>query len=217
MESGVAAAPIADITAYVDRLNEFVYHSGLLMKPVFAAAKASARRIVYTEGEDERVLRAVQVVVDEGLAKPILVGRASVVERRIERYGLRLEAGRDFEITDPEGDPRYRDYWSEYHRLTERKGVTVPIAKLEMRRRTTLIGAMMIHQGEARGMLCGMIGAHAVHPSFLEQGIGRRPGIGHYYAMNVLMLPRSTVFLCDTYVNADPTPEQIVERSGLAA
>src|SRR5258706_3851001 len=217
MESRVATAPIADLTAYVDRLNEFVYHSGLLMKPVFAAAKASARRIVYTEGEDERVLRAVQVVVDEGLAKPILVGRASVVERRIERYGLRLEAGRDFEITDPEGDPRYRDYWSEYHRLTERKGVTVPIAKLEMRRRTTLIGAMMIHKGEADGMLCGMIGSHAVHLSFIDQVIGRRPGIGHYYAMNVLMLPRSTVFLCDTYVNVDPTPEQIVEMTGLAA
>src|SRR4029078_4340059 len=122
------------------------------MRPVFAAAKESPRRIVYTEGEDERVLRAVQVVVDEGLPQPILVGRKAVVARRIERYGLRLKMGHDFELTDPEGDPRYGDYWSEYPRLTCRKGVTVPIARLEMRRRLTLIGAMMIHKGEADGM-----------------------------------------------------------------
>jgi malate dehydrogenase (oxaloacetate-decarboxylating)(NADP+) len=170
MESGVATAAIEDFGRVHRPLNEFVYHSGLIMKPVFGAAKESPRRVVYTEGEDERVLRAVQVVVDEGLARPILVGRKDVVKRRIERFGLRLKAGKDFELTDPEGDPRYRDYWTEYHRLTERKGVTVPIAKLEMRRRTTLIGAMMIHKGEADGMLCGMIGTHAGAPLLHRPG-----------------------------------------------
>jgi malate dehydrogenase (oxaloacetate-decarboxylating)(NADP+) len=217
MESGVATAPIADFAAYIDRLNEFVYHSGLIMKPVFGAAKESPKRIVYTEGEDERVLRAVQVVVDEGLAKPILVGRTAVIKRRIDRYGLRMKPGRDFEVTDPEGDPRYYDYWTEYHRLTERKGVTVPIAKLEMRRRLTLIGAMMIHKGEADGMLCGMIGTHAAHLLYIDQVLGRCSGVENYYAMNVLVLPRRTVFLCDTYVNVDPSPQHILEMVTLAA
>jgi len=217
MDSGVASAPIKDFPAYVDQLNEFVYHSGLIMRPVFSAAKESPRRIVFTEGEDERVLRAVQVVVDEGLAKPILVGRKAVVERRIERFGLRLALGKDFELTDPEGDPRYRDYWTEYHRLTERKGVTEQTAKLEMRRRLTLIGAMMIHQGEADGMLCGTIGTHGAHLHFIDQVIGRRAGVQNYYAMNVLVLPRRTVFLCDTYVTVDPTPTQILEMTTLAA
>ena len=217
MESGVATAPITDFAAYSDRLNEFVYHSGLIMKPVFTAAKEAPRRIVYSEGEDERILRAVQVVVDEGLAKPILVGRPAVIERRIERYGLRIKPGRDFEITNPEGDPRYGDYWSEYHRLTERKGVTIPIARLEMRRRLTLIGAMMIHKGEADGMLCGTIGTHSAHLLYIDQVIGRRPGVQDYYAMNVLVLPRRTVFLCDTYVNVDPSPRQLLEMTLLAA
>jgi malate dehydrogenase (oxaloacetate-decarboxylating)(NADP+) len=217
MESGVATAHITDFSAYIDRLNEFVYHSGLIMKPVFASAKQAPRRIVYSEGEDERILRAVQIVVDEGLAKPILVGRPAVIERRIQRYGLRIKPGRDFEVTNPEGDPRYRDYWSEYHRLTERKGVTIPIAKLEMRRRSTLIGAMMMYKGEADGMLCGTIGTHSAHLFFIDQVIGRRPGVQNYYAMNVLVLPRRTVFLCDTYVNVDPTPRQLLEMTTLAA
>jgi len=217
MDSGVATAPIKDFAAYIDRLNEFVYHSGLIMKPVFAAAKGSPRRIVYTEGEDERTLRAVQVVVDEGLARPILVGRKTVVERRIERFGLRIKAGKDFELTDPEGDPRYYEYWSEYHRLAERKGVTVQTAKLEMRRRLTLIGAMMIHKGEADGMLCGTIGTYAAHLLYIDQVLGRRAGVEHYYAMNVLVLPRRTVFLCDTYVNEDPGPREIVEMTLLGA
>jgi malate dehydrogenase (oxaloacetate-decarboxylating)(NADP+) len=217
MESGVAAAPITDFPAYVERLNEFVYHSGLIMKPVFTAAKQAPRRVVFTEGEDERVLRAVQVVVDEGLAKPVLVGRKAVIAKRIDRFGLRIKQGRDFELTDPEGDPRFREYWTEYHRLTMRKGTTVPIAKLEMRRRSTLIGAMMIHKGEADGMLCGMIGTHAAHLHFIDQVIGRRAGVDNYYAMNVLVLPRRTVFLCDTYVNVDPTPRQILEMTMLAA
>ena len=217
MESGVATAPIEDFAGYIDRLNEFVYHSGLIMKPVFTAAKEAPKRIVFSEGEDERVLRAVQVVVDEGMARPILVGRPAVVERRIERFGLRIKPGRDFELTNPEGDPRYYEYWSEYHRLAERKGVTASIAKLEMRRRLTLIGAMMIHKGEADGMLCGTIGTHPAHLLYIDQVIGRRPGVNNYYTMNVLMLPRRTVFLCDTYVNIDPTPAQLLEMTTLAA
>jgi malate dehydrogenase (oxaloacetate-decarboxylating)(NADP+) len=216
MTSGVATDPIKDFPAYVQRLNEFVYHSGLIMKPIFTAAKESPRRIVFSEGEDERVLRATQVVVDEGLAKPILVGRPAVLERRIERFGLRIKAGRDFEVANPEGDPRYRDYWTEYHRLTQRRGVSISFAKLEMRRRLTLIGAMMIHKGEADGMICGMIGTHAGHLPFIDHVIGRRPGIQNYYAMNLVMLPKRTVFLCDTYVNVDPTPAQLLEMTVLA-
>ncbi len=217
MESGVATSPIADFPAYVQKLNEFVYHSGLIMKPVFAAAKAAPRRIVFTEGEDERVLRAVQVVVDEGLAKPILVGRPAVLERRIERYGLRIRPGVDFELVNPEGDPRFREYWSEYYRMMQRRGVSIPYAKLEMRRRPTLIGAMLIHKGEADGMICGMIGTYRGHLKYVEDVIGLRRNVKNYYAMNCVMLPRRTVFLCDTYVNLDPTPEQLLEMTALAA
>jgi malate dehydrogenase (oxaloacetate-decarboxylating)(NADP+) len=187
------------------------------MKPVFTAAKKSPRRIVFTEGEDQRVLRAVQVVVDEGIAKPILIARPAVLERRLEHLGLRLRAGMDFELVNPEGDPRFREYWTEYHRMTERKGVTIPYAKLEMRRRLSLIGAMMIHKGEADGMICGTIGNHASHLPYVEQVIGRLPGVSSYYAMNALMLAKRTVFICDTYVNVDPTPEQLLEMTGLAA
>ncbi|HYC36267.1 MAG TPA: NADP-dependent malic enzyme [Usitatibacter sp.] len=217
MESGVATAPIEHFPAYVDKLNEFVYHSGLIMRPVFTAAKASPRRIVFTEGEDERVLRATQVIVDEGLAKPILVGRPAVVSRRVERAGLRIRAGHDFELVNPEDDPRYREYWTEYHRLTERRGISQSYAKLEMRRRTTLIGAMMIHRGEADGMICGTIGAHHGHLKYVDHVLGRRKGVACYYAMNVVMLPKRTLFLCDTYVNVDPTPEQLVEMTLLAS
>src|SRR5207237_5703377 len=156
--SGVATRPIADFEAYHARLLQHVYHSGLLMKPIFQAAKKSPKRIVYAEGEEERVLRAVQVVVDEGLAKPILVGRPAVIVQRIERHGLRLEPRANIEIIDPENDPRYRAYWTEYHRLMERRGITQQLAKIEMRRRLTLIGAMMIHLGDADGMLCGTYG-----------------------------------------------------------
>jgi malate dehydrogenase (oxaloacetate-decarboxylating)(NADP+) len=217
MDSGVATDPIKDFRAYVDRLNEFVYHSGIIMKPVFTAAKEAPRRVVFTEGEDERVLRATQVIVDEGLAKPILVARPAVLERRVERYGLRIKAGRDFELVNPEEDPRHRDYWTEYHRLTERRGVSIQWAKLEMRRRLTLIGAMMIHKGEADAMICGMIGTHRSHLEFIDQVLGKRKGVKNYYAMNLLMLPRRTVFICDTYVNVDPTCEQIVEMTQLAS
>ncbi|TAN50708.1 MAG: NADP-dependent malic enzyme [Betaproteobacteria bacterium] len=217
MDSGVATRPIADLEAYRESLGQFVYHSGLIMKPLFGAAKAAPKRVVYAEGEDERVLRAVQTVVDEQLAKPILVGRPQVIERRIERLGLRICAGREFELVNPEFDPRYRDYWSTYHRLTERKGVSPEYAKIEMRRRLTLIGAMMIYKGEADGMLCGMFGTHALHLQYVDQVIGLRPGVKHYAAMNALMLPAQTVFICDTYVTPDPDPENVAEMTILAA
>ena len=217
MDSGVATRPIADIGAYRDSLAQFVYHSGLIMKPLFAGAKKSPKGIVYAEGEDERVLRAVQVVVDEGLATPILIGRPAVIERRLDQFGLRMRSGKDYSLINPESDPRYRDYWTTYHRLTERKGVSQEYAKIEMRRRNTLIGAMMIYKGEADGMLCGTFGTYALHLQFIDQVIGLRPGVKHYAAMNALMLPDRTVFICDTYVTPDPSAENIAEMTILAA
>jgi malate dehydrogenase (oxaloacetate-decarboxylating)(NADP+) len=201
----------------VQRLTQFVYQSGLLMKPIFASAKQSPRRIVYAEGEDERVLRAVQVVVDEGLAKPILVGRPAVLQQRIERFGLRLKAGKDFEAVNPEQDDRYRDYWQEYYRLTERRGISQDYAKIELRRRNTLIGALMIHMGDADGMLCGMFGTHQMHRRYVDQVIGLKRGVRTYAAMNALMMTNRTVFITDTYVNPDPTAEQLAEITLLAA
>jgi len=217
MTSGVATRPIEDFEAYRDSLQQWVYHSGLLMKPLFTAAKAAPRRIVFAEGEDERVLRATQVIVDERLAKPILIGRPAVIAQRIERQGLRLRPGVEFELVNLDWDERYREFWREYHRLTERRGVSVQYAKIEMRRRGTAIGAMMIHKGYADGMICGTFGTHGLHLHYVDQIIGRRPGVRHYYALNVLMLPKRTVFICDTYVHLDPTAEQVAEMTVLAA
>jgi malate dehydrogenase (oxaloacetate-decarboxylating)(NADP+) len=217
MDSGVATRPIENFSAYRDSLQQFVYNTGFIMKPLFAAAKEAPRRIVYAEGEDERVLRAVQVVVDEGLAKPILIGRPAVIERETDRYGLRLKAGADFELINIENDARYKEYWQEYHRLTERRGVSVQYARIEMRRRATAIGAMAIHRGEADGMVCGTFGTLNLHLHYVDQILGRRLGVKHYYAMNVLILPKRTLFICDTYVNFDPTAEQVMEMTLLAA
>ncbi len=218
MDSGVATRPIADLDAYRDSLQQFVYHSGMIMKPLFAAAKQGPlRRIVYAEGEDERVLRAVQVIVDEKLAFPVLVGRPTVIERRIERFGLRIKPGVDFDLINPEQDERYRTYWQEYLGLTERKGVSQEYAKIEMRRRLTLIAAMCVRRGEADGMICGTSGTHQTHLHYIDQVIGRRQGVHNYYAMNVLLLPRRTVFICDTYINFDPTAGQLAEMTVLAA
>ena len=217
MDSGVATRPIADFDAYREKLLQFVYHSGILMKPIFSAAKAEPRRIVYAEGEDERVLRAVQVVVDEGLAKPILVGRPAIIERRIERFGLRLKPGIDFEVVNPESDPRFKTYWTEYYRLTERKGISQQYAQIEMRRRHTLIGAMMVHLGDADGMLCGMFGTHRLHLDFVDQVIGLRKGVKVSAAMNAVLLPTRTLFIADTYVNIDPTAEELAQIALLAA
>ena len=218
MDSGVATRSITDFDAYRSQLEQFVYHSGNFMKPIFSTARrAPDKRIVYAEGEDERVLRAVQVVVDEKLAKPLLVGRPAVIERRLERYGLRIRPGVDFEIVNPEWDERYSRYWREYHRLTERKGVTEQYAQIEMRRRLTLIGAMMIHMGEADGMVCGTFGNYSLHLDYIDQVIGRRKGRSTYAAMNTLMLPNRQVTLVDTHVNADPSAEQLAEIAQMAA
>ena len=217
MESGVATSPISDWSGYLQRLDQFVYHSGLIMKHVFAKAKLAPKRIVYAEGEDERILRAVQIVVDEKLARPILVGRPLVLQKRIEKFGLRLELTKDVDVVNPEWDERYRDYWQEYYKLTARRGVSESYAKIEMRRRLTLIGAMMMYKGEADGMVCGTFGTHDLHLHYVDQVIGRRKGINSFYAMNVLMLPKRTIFICDTYVNRDPTPEQLAEMTILAA
>ena len=217
MESGVATSPITDWAAYLQRLDQFVYHSGLIMKPVFEKARQAPKRIVYAEGEDERVLRAVQVVVDDKLAKPILIGRPAVIEKRIEKFGLRIRPGVDVEIINPEYDARYRDYWQEYYRLTARRGVSETYAKIEMRRRLSLIGAMMLHMGHADGLICGTFGTHDLHLHYIDQVIGKRAGAKNFYAMNGLMLPKHTVFICDTYVNLDPTAEQICEMTILAA
>jgi malate dehydrogenase (oxaloacetate-decarboxylating)(NADP+) len=217
MDSGVATRPIADIEVYRESLSQFVYHSGLIMKPLFTAAKAAPRRVVYAEGEDERVLRAAQIVVDEGLARPTLIGRPQVIEQRLQRLGLRVRAGKDFDLVNPESDPRYRDYWTTYHQLTQRKGVSPEFARIEMRRTLTLIGAMLMYKGEADSMLCGTFGAHAMHLHFIDQVIGLRPGVRNYAAMNAVMLPGRNVFICDTYVNADPDADQLAEMTLLAA
>jgi malate dehydrogenase (oxaloacetate-decarboxylating)(NADP+) len=187
------------------------------MKPLFTAAKAAPRRIVYAEGEDERVLRAVQIVVDEGLARPILVGRPQVIEQRLERLGLRVRPGKEIELVNPEFDPRYRDYWTTYHQLAERRGVSPEYARIEMRRNHTLIGTMMIHKGEADAMLCGTLGMYAEHMRYVDQVIGLRAGVRHYAAMNAIILPARTVFICDTYVTNDPDAEHIAEMTLLAA
>ncbi len=220
MDGAVAARPIADLEAYRQRLQQFVYHSGTLMQPIFAAARKIApqhSRIVYAEGEDERVLRAVQIAVDENLSTPILVGRPAVIERGIKRYGLRIRIGEHVTVVNPEHDERFREYWQDYHRLTQRSGVTAQYAKLEMRRRTTLIAAMLLRKGEADGLICGTISTTARHLHYIDQVIGRRPGVNVYGAMNGLILPGRQVFVVDTHVNLDPSAEQLAEIVELAA
>ncbi len=217
MDSGVAMRPMADVEAYRAQLRRFVYQSGSTMEPVFSAAKKAPRRLIYAEGEEERVLRAVQVVVDEGLAKPVLIGRPDVIETRIERYGLRLKLGRDAECVNVLDDPRYRDTWSEYYQLAKRKGVTRSLAQAEIRTRTTLIGAMLVRKGDADGMLCGTVGAYADHLRYVRNVIGLRTGAHAFAAMQLLILPNRQLFICDTHVNPDPTAEQIAEMTMLAA
>ena len=225
-ESGVASRPIADMDAYREWLQTFVYASGTTMRPIFAQAKlAKAKRVAYAEGEEERVLRAVQVVVDEGLARPTLIGRPAVIAQRIERFGLRLKEGTDYDIVNVENDHRYRDFWQTYHAMTERMGITAQLAKIEMRRRLTLIGAMLLHKGEVDGMLCGTWGTTHAHLQYIDQVIGRRHGgsartaqdVRVYACMNGLMLPGRQVFLVDTHVNADPSAEELAEITVMAA
>jgi malate dehydrogenase (oxaloacetate-decarboxylating)(NADP+) len=222
MEGGVATRPIADLDAYVEQLQQFVYHSGAFMKPLYAAAKQRVRdgdkaRIVFTEGEDERVLRAVQVIVDEKLARPILVGRPEVLLARIQKFGLRLRLGQDVEVTSPDYDERFHQYWTTYWDLMCREGITKEMARVEMRRRLTLIGAMMVRLGDADGMICGTVGAYHDHLRYVDQVIGKKPGANTYAAMNILLLDQRTVALVDTHVNDDPSAEQIAEFTIAAA
>jgi malate dehydrogenase (oxaloacetate-decarboxylating)(NADP+) len=217
MDSGVATRPIEDFAAYREKLTQFVYHSGLIMKPVFTAAKQNPKRVVYCEGEDERVLRAVQVVVDEGLARPILVGRPEVLLPRIDKCGLRIKPERDFDLVNPNSDARFRDYWQVYHGIMERKGVSVDYAKREVSRRTTLMGALMVRHGDADAMICGTIAEFSLHLQYVSDVIGLRQGVNRFAAMNMLILPGRTMFICDTYVNNNPSAEEIAEITMLAA
>jgi malate dehydrogenase (oxaloacetate-decarboxylating)(NADP+) len=217
MESGVATHPIADMEAYREKLNLFVYQSGLLMKPVFAKAKNSPRRIVFAEGEEEKVLRAVQVIVDEGIARPILIGRPEVIERRIKHMGLRLAAGREYELINEHSDPRFKEYWTLYHRLMERKGVSPNFARQEVLRNPTLIAALMVRRQEAEGMICGSIGQYERHLEYITDVLGLRPGVKRAAAMNVILNQKGTVFITDTYVNADPDAEEVAEIAMLAS
>ena len=218
MTSGVARRPIADMKAYVERLKEFVYHTGIGMRAVFVACKEGQRqRILFAEGEDERVLRATQIILEEQLATPILIGRPEVVAKRLERAGLRIKPGVDFELVNPQNDPRYRECWMAYHKLMARRGVTPEIAKSLMRRDTTLMGAMLMKLGHADGMICGVIGQYRDHLQVVNEVIGKRSGVSVYAAMNYLMLPGRSLFIADTHVNDDPDAEQIAEIAMLAA
>ena len=217
-ESGVASRPIADMDAYRDRLQGFVYASGTMMKPIITAAKrALKKRIAYSEGEEERVLRAAQIVVDEGIARPTLIGRPAVIAERIEKFGLRLKEELDYDVVNVEMDPRYRDFWQTYHRMTERKGITQQMAKIEMRRRLSLIGAMLLLKGDVDGMICGTWGTNPMHLNYIDQVIGKRAGVNTFACMNGLMLPGRQVFMVDTHVNYDPTAAQLAEFTVMAA
>ncbi len=218
MDSGVATRPIQDMEAYIEKLQGFVYASGSIMKPIYAAAKrASKKRVCYAEGEEERVLRAVQIVVDERLAKPTLIGRPAVIAQRIEKFGLRLKEGVDYEVVNVEQDHRYRDFWQTYYKMTARKGVTEQLAKIDMRRRLSLIGTMMLHKGEVDGLICGTWSTPLTHLNYVDQVIGNRKGVSTYAAMNGLLLPDRQVFLVDTHINYDPTAEQLAEITVMAA
>ncbi|MFN5420494.1 MAG: NADP-dependent malic enzyme [Burkholderiales bacterium] len=217
-DSGVALRPIADMEAYRERLQNFVYASGTTMKPIYTAAKRGLKkRVAYSEGEEERVLRAAQIVSDEGLARPTLIGRPAVIAERVEKFGLRLKEGLDYEVVNVEDDHRYRDFWQTYHRMQERKGITVQMAKIEMRRRLSLIGTMLLHKGDVDGLICGTWGTNATHLPYVEQVIGKRPGVNTFACMNGLLLPNRQVFLVDTHVNYDPTAEQLAEITVMAA
>ena len=217
-DSGVAQRPIQDMDAYRERLQSFVYASGTVMKPIFAAAKAAMhKRVAYAEGEEERVLRACQIVVDEGLARPTLIGRPAIIAQRIEKFGLRLKEELDYDVVNVEQDHRYHDFWQTYHTLMARRGVTVQIAKIEMRRRLSLIASMLLRKGDVDGMICGTWGNTAHHLEYLDQVIGKREGVSTYACMNGLLLPGRQVFLLDTHVNYDPTAEQLAEITAMAA
>jgi malate dehydrogenase (oxaloacetate-decarboxylating)(NADP+) len=221
-DSGVALRPVEDLQAYREQLQSFVYASGTTMKPIFAAAKNGLKkRVAFAEGEDERVLRAVQIIVDEGIAMPTLIGRPAIIAERVEKFGLRLRQGQDYAVVNVESDERYRDFWQTYHRMTERKGVTVQVAKIEMRRRLTLIGSMLLHKGYVDGLICGTWGTTALHLGYIDQVIGKRQGgsgdVPIYACMNGLMLPGRQLFLVDTHVNYDPNAAELARITIMAA
>ena len=216
--SGVAQRPIADLDAYRDKLQTFVYASGTTMKPIIDAARnASRKRVAYAEGEEERVLRAAQIVVDDGIARPTLIGRPAIIAQRIEKFGLRLTEGVDYDVVNVEHDDRYKGFWQTYHELTKRRGITVPIAKIEMRRRLSLIGAMLLRSGDVDALICGTWGTNQMHLTYIDQVIGKKPGARTYAAMNGLMLPGRQVFLVDTHINVDPSAEQLADITIMAA
>jgi malate dehydrogenase (oxaloacetate-decarboxylating)(NADP+) len=222
IEDGVATRPLADLESYAEQLQQFVYRSGSFMKPLFSTAKRLVRdggktRIVFTEGEDERVLRAVQIIVDEKLARPILVGRPAVLADRIQKFGLRIRLGQDVEVTNPDYDERFHRYWTTYWDLMCRRGISKEMARVEMRRRLTLIGAMMVRLGDADGLICGTVGAYADHLRFIDEVIGKAPGAKTYAAMNILLLAERTIALADTHINDNPDAEQIAEITRAAA
>ncbi len=217
MDSGVAARPIEDFAAYRQRLTQFVFRSGLVMKPIFERAQRDPKRVIYAEGEDERVLRAIQVVVDEGLAKPIAVGRPEVVAARIERLGLRIEPGRDFDLINPESDPRYNDYWQAYHRLTEREGVSPDRARTVVRTNNTVIAALAVRLGDADAMLCGVEGRYTRHLGYITNVIGLAEDAHDVSALSLLIVPSGTYFLADTHVTPEPSAQEIVEMTVQAA
>ena len=217
-DSGVARRPIQDMEAYIEKLQSFVYASGSIMKPIYAAAKLGAKkRVCFAEGEEERVLRAVQIVVDEDLAKPTLIGRPAIIAQRIEKFGLRLQEGKDYQVVNVEQDHRYRDFWQTYWHMMARKGVTQQLAKIDMRRRLSLIGTMMLYKGEVDGLICGTWSTPDVHLNYVDQVIGNRKGVSTYACMNGLLLPDRQVFLVDTHINYDPTAEQLCEITIMAA
>ncbi|KCY24782.1 NADP-dependent malic enzyme [Acinetobacter baumannii] len=217
MDSGVATRPIEDFSAYRQKLSEFVYNSAFLMKPIFAQAKTDPKRIAYAEGEDERVLRAVQIAVDEDLAKPILVGRTAVIEANIKKLGLRLQHGVNIEIVDQEQNPLYEEFWKDYYQTMQRKGITVEYAQREARRRSTLIAALLVKFGKADGMLCGTYSSYNIHLDFVRNVIGLKEGMNNFFTLNALMLEDRNLFIANTYVNTNPTAEQLAEMTILAA
>lgn len=217
MDSGVATRPIEDFDAYIEKLTQFVYKTNLFMKPIFAQARQQPKRVVFAEGEDARVLHATQELVTLGLAFPILIGRPSVIEMRLQKLGLQLTIGKDFEVVNNESDPRFKEYWSEYFELMKRRGVSQEKAQRAVIGNPTLIGAIMVHRGEADALICGTIGTYEEHFDVVEKVFGYREGVQSAGAMNALMLPSGNTFIADTYVNADPTPEQLAEITLMAA
>ncbi|AEK62902.1 NADP-dependent malic enzyme [Collimonas fungivorans] len=215
-ESGVATRPIKDMEAYRQSLMRFVSHTGMFMRPVFVAARGEPQRIVYAEGEDERVLRAVQIALEEKLVRPILIGRPAVIEARIKRAGLRLQAGRDFELINPEDDVRFRQYWETYHEIKARDGVTPEMAKSTLRRSNTTIASLLVKLGDADGMLCGLVGRFDNHLEHVSDIIGLRDGAKCFATMNGLVLDKHTLFIADTFVNDDPDAEQLADIAAMA-